>query len=36
MGRIFVRKIGIEHIDPLHLLGQNDANLRLIETLPLA
>jgi phosphate starvation-inducible PhoH-like protein len=31
MGRIFVRKIGIEHIDPLHLLGQNDANLRLIE-----
>jgi len=31
MGRIFVRKIGIEHIDPLHLLGQNDSNLRLIE-----
>jgi phosphate starvation-inducible PhoH-like protein len=31
MGRIFVRKIGIEHIDPLHLLGQNDTNLRLIE-----
>ena len=31
MGRIFVRKIGIEHIDPLHLLGQNDQNLRLIE-----
>src|SRR5690242_6081091 len=31
MPRIFVRKIGIEHIDPLHLLGQNDSNLRLIE-----
>ena len=31
MARIFVRKIAIEHIDPLHLLGQNDANLRLIE-----
>ncbi len=31
MARIFVRKIGIEHIDPLHLLGQNDQNLRLIE-----
>jgi phosphate starvation-inducible PhoH-like protein len=31
MGRIFVRKIGIEHIDPLSLLGQNDQNLRLIE-----
>jgi phosphate starvation-inducible PhoH-like protein len=31
MGRIFVRKIGIEHIDPLHLLGQADANLRQIE-----
>lgn len=31
MGKIFVRKIGIEHIDPLHLLGQNDSNLRLIE-----
>jgi phosphate starvation-inducible PhoH-like protein len=31
MGRIFVRKIGIEHVDPLHVLGQNDQNLRLIE-----
>jgi phosphate starvation-inducible PhoH-like protein len=31
MGKIFVRKIGIEHIDALSLLGQNDANLRLIE-----
>src|ERR1700752_682636 len=31
MGRIFVRKIGIEHIDALSLLGQNDQNLRLIE-----
>ncbi|MEP7027436.1 MAG: PhoH family protein [Candidatus Eisenbacteria bacterium] len=31
MGRIFVRKIAIEHIDALHLLGQNDSNLRLIE-----
>jgi phosphate starvation-inducible PhoH-like protein len=31
MARIFVRKIGIEHVDPLHVLGQNDQNLRLIE-----
>ncbi len=31
MGRIFVRKIGIEHVDPLHVLGQNDQNLRFIE-----
>ena len=31
MGRIFVRKIGIEHVDPLHVLGQNDQNLRQIE-----
>ena len=31
MGRTAVRKIGINHIDPLSLLGQNDQNLRLIE-----
>ena len=31
MARIFVKKIGIEHVDPLHVLGQNDQNLRFIE-----
>jgi phosphate starvation-inducible PhoH-like protein len=31
LGRTAVRKIGINHIDPLSLLGQNDQNLRLIE-----
>jgi phosphate starvation-inducible PhoH-like protein len=31
MSRTAVRKIGIEHIDPLSLLGQNDRNLRVIE-----
>src|SRR5687767_11447061 len=31
MARIFVRKIGIEHVDPLSVLGQNDQNLRFIE-----
>jgi phosphate starvation-inducible protein PhoH and related proteins len=31
MARIFVRKIAIEHVDPLHVLGQNDQNLRFIE-----
>ena len=31
MGKIFVRKIGIEHIDALSLLGQKDQNLSLIE-----
>ena len=32
MSKISVRKIGIHHIDPLSLLGQNDQNLRLIES----
>jgi phosphate starvation-inducible PhoH-like protein len=31
MARIFVRKIGIEHVDALSVLGQNDQNLRFIE-----
>jgi phosphate starvation-inducible protein PhoH and related proteins len=32
---VIVRKFPIEHLDPLSLLGQNDANLRAIErTLP--
>jgi phosphate starvation-inducible PhoH-like protein len=31
MTRTATRKIGIEHIDPLSLLGRNDANLRAIE-----
>ncbi len=32
MSRTAVRKIGIEHIDPLSLLGRNDENLRAIES----
>jgi phosphate starvation-inducible PhoH-like protein len=31
MSRTAVIKIGIDHIDPLSLMGQNDQNLRLIE-----
>jgi len=31
MGRIHVRKIEIDHIDPLSLLGQSDRHLRRIE-----
>jgi phosphate starvation-inducible protein PhoH and related proteins len=28
---VIVRKFPIEHLDPIHLLGQNDSNLRQIE-----
>jgi phosphate starvation-inducible PhoH-like protein len=32
MGRVHVRKIDIDHIDQLSLLGQSDQNLRFIES----